>query len=801
MSTIKTKLFSTLLSFLFIFPVFTSYSQETEDPRVEEVLSLTQFYEFMLNTLGSASTTQRDKDVIITESFTKAFANQKVQVEDDLLDDRKVITNKDIHSYLRDVDFFFRNVRFTFDNIEITQEKKPNDDVFYLVSFEKSIEGTTLEGQPIKKIQKRFLEVNIDEQNSDLKIVSVYTTKVSREQELREWYSTISFGWLNVFDQYVDYDSITAEVLQKMTDIDSINLSENQFLQNIKPLVALKNLQYLNISDTRIEDLSPVRYSTDIKTIVANNTLVQDLSALQYFDNVRQLELSKSQVVDIKPIANLGKLEVLDLSQTSVTDFTPLKEVTSLKTLNLSNTSFFDISLLTNSTKLESLNISQTRVVDLNPISKLKNLQNLDVSETSLLNLQGLEDHPSLETINISQTLVNSLEPIERLPNLKKVEADLSDVRESLAAKFMETHPNVVVVVNSKELRNWWDGLSNNWKTAFGFSSSIPTKEELIKISNTDSLDISTLNLSRLQTPLSKLKKLKYLNVSNHPFTSFDFTNEMANLKVLIAKNTNAKRLVGLSSNTSLTHLDLEGSSVESITALNGLSKLDYVNLSSTNVPEDQIKIFIKSNPNTTIIWRAEDLKSWWEELDDSWKNALNLSNPTNDELHKLTQSTKLEINGIGIKSLAPLKDFHNLQELHMDQVGILNFKGMNVHSELRKLTCINGPLQSIEGLSGLTQLTELNISNTAVEDLKDLTQTSSIKRLNCAGTNIKKLRGVEEIRTIEYLNISNTNVFKLDRLFDLINPKELICYNTRLRKSEAEEFQEKFPDCKVVYY
>src|SRR6267142_1971336 len=87
-----------------------------EDPAATEkkVRDMVTFLGFMLNTLGSSSTSARDKDVLITESYSKIFRDDKVQIEDDLDEERKVVTNKNVVAYLKDVDFFFRDVKFEF---------------------------------------------------------------------------------------------------------------------------------------------------------------------------------------------------------------------------------------------------------------------------------------------------------------------------------------------------------------------------------------------------------------------------------------------------------------------------------------------------------------------------------------------------------------------------------------------------------------------------------------------------------------------------------------------------------------
>ncbi len=80
----------------------------------EKVRDLVAFFQLLLNTLGSSTTSARDKDVVITQSYAKIFRDAKVQIEDDLDEDRKTITNKDVVAYLKDVDFFFTDARFEF---------------------------------------------------------------------------------------------------------------------------------------------------------------------------------------------------------------------------------------------------------------------------------------------------------------------------------------------------------------------------------------------------------------------------------------------------------------------------------------------------------------------------------------------------------------------------------------------------------------------------------------------------------------------------------------------------------------
>ena len=103
-----------LLLFFLIITCLPIYGQDIEGYSKEEITEFSgkvedqiRFLEYLLNTIGSSETSTRDKDVIIRESYLKIFRDGTVQVEDDLVLDRKVVTNKDVTAYLKDIEFFF----------------------------------------------------------------------------------------------------------------------------------------------------------------------------------------------------------------------------------------------------------------------------------------------------------------------------------------------------------------------------------------------------------------------------------------------------------------------------------------------------------------------------------------------------------------------------------------------------------------------------------------------------------------------------------------------------------------------
>ena len=114
----------------------------------------------MLNTLGNVNTSSRDKDVLITESYSKIFRDGKVQVEDDLDEEREVITNKDVVAYLKDVDFFYKEAKFEFLVEDIKGSTLANGQLFYKVSTRRNLTGITSDGKTVTNTIPRFIEIN-----------------------------------------------------------------------------------------------------------------------------------------------------------------------------------------------------------------------------------------------------------------------------------------------------------------------------------------------------------------------------------------------------------------------------------------------------------------------------------------------------------------------------------------------------------------------------------------------------------------------------------------------------------------
>ena len=297
-----------------------------------KVKDIVTFFEYVLNTLGKKTTSARDKDVIVSESYTKIFRDDQVQIQDDLDESRDVITYKNVQAYLKDVDFFFRGVSFDFTMEDVSHYVTEKGELFFKVSLTRNLRGIGIEGDSINNTQKRFIEINLNEESQDLKIVSIYTDEFSQKEALARWWNDLSYEWKAIFKRKIGLaDSATASDIKNIAQISELDISDNKYLTNIEPLAQLTNLMRLDLAGTYIEDLKPIRNLTRLEELNLSSTQISSLDALKYATSLKALDLNSTTIDDISVIKRMGKLQKLDISQTNVLDLSlPLQPIASL---------------------------------------------------------------------------------------------------------------------------------------------------------------------------------------------------------------------------------------------------------------------------------------------------------------------------------------------------------------------------------------------------------------------------------------------------------------------------------------
>ena len=789
--------------------------QKTEKPAVQKpdvvadekkVRDIISFLEYMLNTLGSSSTSTRDKEVLITESYSKIFRDSKVQVEDDLDEERKVITNKDIVAYLKDVNFFFSNVRFEFTIEDIKSSTMSNGQYFYKVSTIRNLTGTTADRKPVNSAQPRYIEINYNPKDQDLKIVSIYTNEFNEKESLTNWWKELSYEWQSIFKKKLNLsDSVRLSDITRITSMETLDVCNNSYILSIEPLAQLLSLKSLNLSNTNIIDLTPIRNLTELVELNVSNTKVRSLLPLKYSSNVERLNISNTAIDDISVLEKMPNLETVDISETSVTNFTALSNLPGLQKVNLATTKISNLSPLENLMQLTELNISNTPVQDLSPLKELTSLRILDVDNTHVRSIQALSKLENLNVLHANYTAVADLLPLQKLQSLKKIYCDKTPIKQEAAAAFMALNPNTLVIFDSEDLKVWWGILSPAWQKVLSKTASIalaPSKEELAKIPLLDSINLGNTSIDNLE-PLRKLQRLKAISANKTNITDLSPLIGHKEIQYLDISETGVTDISVLNHFKKLKVLRADNSKIANIDVIS-LPSLEKLYADQTVVQDNLAREFLEKNPKCLLMYKTANLKVWWSALPQGWKTVfqdkLRITDATTENLHRLVEQESLSFSDAPISDLSALNEFVRLKELHFSGTAITNIAPVDNIKSLKSLHASNSPLQMIESLSALTDLEDLDISNTPIQDVYELWRLKKLKKLNCSGTQLKRLDALEKMESLEYLDCSNTNVSRLSPL-DYLPLKTLKCYNTKVSTRVIENFKASHPDCNVIYY
>lgn len=772
------------------------------------------FLEFLLNTVGNAETSARDKDVIIRESYLKIFRDAKVQVEDDLLLDRKVVTNKDVTAYLKDIEFFYKNVQFKFKIREVKPGQKENGEVFFLASLDRTITASGLNGEKISNTKPRFVEINLQDNSQELKIVSIYTTKVSRDEELKTWWNGLSDSWKSYFKgrfQLAETDSADLDMLYRFVSIDSLNLSGNRAIKSLSPLSELRDLKVVDISNTQIQDLGPISNVTFLESLNISNTPTSDIQFIKYSDRLRFLDISNTQVDSIAELINLKNLISLKIQKAPIASFSVINEFQNLEELDLRESGFNNAENIKSLKKLKKLNLSRNYLINFSALQGLEAMQILDLSETNIQDLSPLSGMADLEILDITQTPVGDLNPLANLQKLKKVSADQTQITPLAADNFVRSHPGILLIHHVRDLESWWDALSVAWKevlkkinpqiTSNQPSIEVLTQTVMVTDLNLDASGIATLN------PITRFVNLSSVSFSDNPLVDDLLPlSELKLLKKIVGKNTAVSDLSSIEEIQGLESIDLEGSKVKTILPVLNFPELTYLNVSGAEFFADEVPEVLIVKSGITLIYRTAELMTWWDEMSLEWRDLLRAKfslpeSPSTEQLHQLTSRSELVLERVGIQDLAPLQVFVNLRKLAVFDAPVSSITHISGLRLLTSLKLSRMPVIDFLPISGLAKLEELDISNTGIEVLDPIANLFELKKLNLSGTNLKVLKGLETLYALEELDVASTNLRSLKPLDGLNNLKKLICFNTRLTTRAVDAFKAIHPDCEVRFY
>lgn len=796
---------------------------------------LIAYLEFTLNAIGDNELSPKEKDIIISESYLKMFRDDKVQIEDDLDASRETVTNKDVQAYLKDVDFFFKTAHFTFNILSVDVQINENGKPYLLCNILRTLEAIDINNDTIYNDQQRFIEIELDSDKRDLKIASIYTTKLNENEENIRWWNLLPEAWKEILG--------SRENISDSVSFSSIKmLDENYFI--LEPLeVDLYNplTKTTSLSIPNIDSLAILPFST-YDTIWLNDSSQFEqkeaiFNALNKILEIRDLNLTRNtDITNLKPINRLRNLRTLNVSYTQIQDIYPVRNLTKLHKLDCSFTSINSLEPLIYSMELTTLDLSNSSVHSIKPLANLTNLKILDISNTTIDNLESSIDMLALEDLKMRNTLIKDLTPLSRLSKLNYL--DISD---------NEQIESLIALGQLKQLKALYCS-NTNINTLFPLSAL--ENLETIYCENSQIISLKGLgSLPKLKkvycdnSLLSRKKAIDFMKNYPHILVVYEskqlqiWWNELPQAwKIIFANAVNLDAFPTkeqLHEITTIKEIDISGNTlIHSLLPLEKLKNLQKLNASNTSISSlngiveaREMRVLNISNTRIQQLYAIESL-NLIEDL------ALSFC-PVNDltPLNRLVNLKQLSIDNTLVENIKALEELQNLRYLNADktQINQQQFEDFielkkdilliyqsddlntwwtylpsswktifNKHmgwthepktEDLHKLIQIrnleikeNRLVNSLKPISKLKHLRTIKINDTRITDVSPLRNLSYLREIDLSRNPITELGSLQQLINLEFIYLNNTLIDNLEWLLGLAQIKILDISGTEIK-------------------
>lgn len=225
--------------------------------------------------------------------------------------------------------------------------------------------------------------------------------------------------WSDATNNSIYHRDFGQGTLQSLADIQKLrNLTELAVCdQNISDLSALKGLHLsrLALTGNQITDLSVLATIPQLRELFVGNNPLTQIDVLQNLPNLEVVDLSNTKVYDLSPLNK--KMTALYLNNTPIFDYSPLLGMASLQTLFFSSPDKDDLAVLSQLTGLTSLEITN-EMTSIEPLLPLKNLTRLALIFTPIDSFRGLE---ALHQLNYFRFAVKDHIDLTTLTNMTSI--------------------------------------------------------------------------------------------------------------------------------------------------------------------------------------------------------------------------------------------------------------------------------------------------------------------------------------------------------------------------------------------
>jgi internalin A len=241
--------------------------------------------------------------------------------------------------------------------------------------------------------------------------------------------------------------------------ISGDDITDERLAQMVRNGEIPHNVEYLDLNNTRITNLSPVAGLPNLRFLdVSNNRRLRDISVLRTMTNLEHLRLFQCRIKDVSPLANLTNLHTLDLRYNGIIDFSPLDSLPNLEWWRFDeqyvpdsdgfiiygwNSAASGYYLEHNMTdemlaekvasgeippNITDLYINNGQLTDLSPLAGLTDLIILSLEGNLISDISPLSGLTELRVLDLNFNQISDVSPLSRLRNLEQLNLNLNKI-------------------------------------------------------------------------------------------------------------------------------------------------------------------------------------------------------------------------------------------------------------------------------------------------------------------------------------------------------------------------------------
>lgn len=571
--------------------------------------------------------------------------------------------------------------------------------------------------------------------------------------------------------------------------------------------------------DTRVRDLSSLRFFPNLAGIRLDNNLVSDVSVLSELPNLKELWLLDNPLDNLEPLGSLTGLVKLGFSARmqdvrfigGLTELEELRidgcrelprELTGLKKLKVFCSlggELSDISVLSQIPTLEAVDLSWNLVTDLTPLADLP-LTELYLQGNPIEDFSPIKEiYPKLlgrnfEYIEMNQPenpalVITFPDPVMEMKVRKALNIPQGDITAGDAAKATrldignEWQPQIPPETQVKDLAG-----IEHFISLLDLGAEFNSISDISPLAGLTSLKSLNLNANAITdiAPLAGLTSLEDLSMWGNKIGDISPLAGMARLRILRLNDSPIKDLSPLAGLTGLGSLFLGGCGIEDISALAGLTGLDCLELNNNYIADltalsgmqklDILKL--AGNPikdYTPIEARYPQLREKDFELGQVFDVQVPLKPDNPDEPVTITdaglEAILREVTEIFDRPLTR-RDLSNIWKIIDNSDGrwaqVSDITPLKYCLNMDGLIIYGSRISDLSPLSGLTKMHVLNVSDSLVEDLSPLGSLTQLVNLGLKGNRISDVSALQALTGLERLDLANNQIMDFSPLFGL---------------------------------